>query len=167
MYLYNPLGCLGGIGATCATNDNCVTGLSCVNDRCVCAAPAPPVITGIVMNNGLTTIAWTPSPGASTYNIFIYGPSPQTFFFYSGTSLEVALIDGLYSVTIYASSTQCGEGDPTTAQFTVGPCVQDANCPADMFCIFRTANVWYVCRMKSCPSGTHCFNGTCCCFQDF
>jgi len=107
-----PTGCLQGIGGNCVVNTDCVGGLSCVDTICVCVKPDPPTIGNITYQDGISTITWTASPGASSYNIFLFGPSPQTQLFYTGLSIQFALIEGFYSVLIYPVSSGCGEGLP-------------------------------------------------------
>lgn len=164
-----PPPCPGGIGSSCTLNADCVNGLSCVTgpdllNTCVCPKPDPPTITSITFELGKSTITWAPSVGASSYNIFIFGPSPQTFLFYVGTTLELILEEGLYSILIYGVSLNCGEGLPTFGQFTIGFCAADANCPNGFSCDVNSGQCIECITDTGCQNnsnGSRCFQGNC------
>jgi len=157
----SDLHCAGGIGTNCTLNTDCVNGLSCSGGKCICPKPPAPTVKSIITNGGVTTITWHASAGATSYNIFISGPSPETYLFYNSLSLEVALIEGLYSLLIYAVSASCGEGLPSFSQFNIGQCQADANCPHDMVCNQITGQCVSCLTNTDCPSGDTCLNGTC------
>lgn len=144
--------CGGGIGGNCEMNTDCASGLRCDQGECVCPTPNPPsnlTATPVFDQAGpgfRLQIAWSPVTGANLYNIIISGPSPQTYFNYTGTSVTTPLLlPGTYSIKVFAGTTQCGTSEISSnvSEIVVSPvpngiCARDNQCPTNQFCFQGT-----------------------------
>lgn len=144
--------CPGGMGSNCELNIGCAAGLQCQQGVCVCPKPpAPTNLTAVPVFDQTgpgfkLMINFNPVVGANFYDIYVFGPSPQTYLNYVGTSVTTPiLLPGVYNVSVYAGSNSCGSGmDGTFLQEIIidpipgGICMITEQCPPNQICIQGT-----------------------------
>lgn len=115
----------------------------------MCPKPPPPVnltAAPIFDQTGpgfKLTITWSAVVSAAFYDVIISGPSPQNYLNFVGTTITTPILfPGIYSVTVYAGSTQCGTdstgavvGQIVISPVPGGPCQFDLQCPSNQFCL--------------------------------
>lgn len=144
--------CPGGLGSNCTMNNQCAAGFQCRDGICICPKPPPPVnltATPIFDQTGpgfKLTITWSAVMNANFYDIIVSGPSPQNYLNFVGTSVTTPiLLPGIYTVTVYAGSNQCGTDSTgvTVGQIVIspvpgGPCNVNSQCPPNQLCFQGT-----------------------------
>lgn len=144
--------CGSGIGGNCEMNTDCASGLRCDQGTCVCPTPNPPsnLTAAVVFDQSgpgfRLQITWTAVTGADFYNIFVMGPTSQTYLDYSMTSVTTPiLLPGMYSVKVFAGTDQCGTSEVFAGASEIeidpvpgGICSQNSECPSNQFCFNGT-----------------------------
>lgn len=138
--------CPKGLGEFCTANLDCAEGLKCIGQKCTCVKPSHPVnLTAVLEPNTdplgyQLLIEWDDVTNATFYNVFIDGPSPKTYLFYSGNVLFTDNLDpGFYVIAVY-SGNECGTSVSFASFQIIVPvpqqfCEVNENCPSSApFC---------------------------------
>ncbi len=108
------------ISQFCSDTQECCPGLVCgQGNTCDCPKLLPPELSAQATDFDEITASWTVVPGATSYHVFLDGPTGQHAPFFAGTNIVFSnLSPGIYVVTVYPVSLQCGadENAPAISQ---------------------------------------------------